>query len=54
MGIAETIAPRLIQGIEEENETVSYAVVCLIAGGLDCNPVELVLPEELPPLHQRH
>lgn len=53
-GIAETIPPSLLQGIEEENEAVSYSVLCLIAGGLDCNPVELVLPEPVPPRDQRH
>ncbi len=42
-GRRETIAPNLLEGIEEMNEPVPYSVLCLIATGLDRNPVELVL-----------
>ncbi len=35
----------VLQGIEERGERVPYATLCLIAVGLDCNPVELVDPE---------
>ena len=47
-GVADTITPSLLRGIEEENEAVAYRVVCLISAGLDCNPVELLLPEPPP------
>ena len=47
-GREETISPNLLQAIEEENEATSYEVVVLISGGLDCNPVELLLPERPP------
>jgi hypothetical protein len=33
----------LLQHVEEENEAVEYATVVLVAAGLDCDPVELVL-----------
>ena len=29
--------------VEEENELVEYATLVLVAGGLDCDPVELVV-----------
>jgi hypothetical protein len=34
----------VLQHVEEANERVSYATLCLIALGLDCNPVELLAP----------
>ena len=33
----------LLHHLEEENEPVEYALVVLVAAGLDCDPVELVL-----------
>ena len=42
-GIPETITPSQLAGIEERNEVVSYAMMCLVSSGLDCNPVELLL-----------
>lgn len=42
-GLRQTITPNLLEGIEETNEPVPYSVLCLIATGLDRNPVELVL-----------
>jgi len=33
----------LLQHVEEENEAVDYATLVLVAAGLDCDPVELVL-----------
>jgi transcriptional regulator with XRE-family HTH domain len=33
----------LLHHLEEENEPVEYALVVLVASGLDCDPVELVL-----------
>jgi hypothetical protein len=44
-GIAETLTRNLLRGIEEANERVAYRTLCLVALGLDCNPVELVLEE---------
>lgn len=44
-GLAETIAPAVLASVEERNARVPYATVRLIAAGLDCNPVELVLDE---------
>lgn len=32
----------LLHHVEEENEPVDYATLVLVAGGLDCDPVELV------------
>ncbi len=33
----------LLHHVEEENEPVDYATLVLVAGGLDCDPVELVV-----------
>jgi transcriptional regulator with XRE-family HTH domain len=44
-GVPETLTRNLLQGIEEANERVAYRTLCLVALGLDCNPVELVLEE---------
>jgi hypothetical protein len=41
-GLPETIPRSLLQGIEEGDERVPYGVLCLIASGLDCNPVEIL------------
>ena len=32
----------VLQHVEEENEPVPYALVVLVAGGLECDPVDLV------------
>ncbi len=46
-GKRETITSNLLEGIEETNEPIAYSTLCLVATGLDRNPVELVLvPEE--------
>ena len=42
-GLRETISINLLAGIEETNEPVPYATLCLVANGLDRNPVELLL-----------
>lgn len=44
-GVPETLTRNLLQGMEETNERVAYRTLCLVALGLDCNPVELVLEE---------
>lgn len=42
-GLRETVSRNVLEGVEEMNEPVPYSVLCLIATGLDRNPVELVL-----------
>ncbi|MDH3685296.1 MAG: hypothetical protein OEP95_03675 [Myxococcales bacterium] len=42
-GLPETIPRSLLQGVEDENERIPYGTLCLIASGLDCNPVEILL-----------
>ena len=44
-GMRRTISPNLLRGMEERNESVPYATLRLVASGLDCNPVELLLEE---------
>lgn len=41
-GVPATISPDELKGIEEENEVVPYATLCLVASGLDCDPVDLL------------
>jgi transcriptional regulator with XRE-family HTH domain len=41
-GVPTTLSVNELDGIEEANEPISYATVCRIASGLDCEPVELV------------
>jgi transcriptional regulator with XRE-family HTH domain len=48
-GRAESVSRNVLQGIEESNERVSYETLCLVALGLDCNPVELLLEESAEP-----
>ena len=56
-GRAATIAPRVLLAVEERNAPIPYATLCLIAAGLDCNPVEVVLEDPclpgLPPASSR-
>lgn len=40
-GVPESLTPHLLVGIEERNEIIPYATLCLVAAGLDCNPVEI-------------
>lgn len=42
-GLRETISVSQLGGIEEVNEPIPYAMLCLVAAGLDRNPVELLL-----------
>jgi hypothetical protein len=44
-GRAESVSRNLLQGVEEANEPVPYATLCLISLGLDCNPVEILQAE---------
>jgi hypothetical protein len=41
-GVPATISPDQLKGIEEENELVPYATLCLVASGLDCDPIDLL------------
>jgi len=46
-GLRETISLNQLEGIEEADEPVPYAMLRLVASGLGCEPVELVRePEE--------
>ena len=47
-GLRDTITLSVLAGIEEMDEPVRYATLRLVATGLDCEPVELVQPPELP------
>ena len=40
-GQRDTLSLNLLGGIEEADEPVPYATLRLIAGGLDCEPIEL-------------
>ena len=41
-GLPSTITVNLLEHIEESNEPVPYTTLCLVASGLDCNPVEIL------------
>lgn len=41
-GRRETITPDVLKGIEERNERIPYATLCLLARGLDCDPVDIL------------
>jgi transcriptional regulator with XRE-family HTH domain len=41
-GLRATLAPTLLSAVEERNAPIPFATLCLIAAGLDCNPIELV------------
>lgn len=41
-GLRETISPNLLAGIEEKNERIPYETLCLLAAGLDCDPIDLL------------
>ena len=44
-GMSVRLAPRLLSSVEERNALISYATLCCIGSGLDCNPVELLLED---------
>ncbi len=52
-GVWETITPNLLRGIEEQNETIPYATLRLVAAGLDCNPAELLAADDAGSTHER-
>jgi len=41
-GLRETITPNLLIGIEEHDEAVPYATLCLVSDAFDCDPIDLV------------
>jgi hypothetical protein len=45
-GVPTTLSLNLLGGIEETNESIPYATLCRIAAGLECEPVELVRPDD--------
>ena len=45
-GRPSTISLNQLEWIEDANEPVTYATLCRIASGLDCEPVELVRVSE--------
>jgi transcriptional regulator with XRE-family HTH domain len=55
-GLRESISPQLLSGIEERNERISYSTLRLLAGGLDCDPVDIlksVQPVTAAPVERR-
>jgi len=41
-GLRDSITPHQLQGIEEREERIPYATLRLVAGGLDCDPVDIL------------
>ncbi len=41
-GLRETITPEQLSRIEERNEPVAYDTLCLVAAGLDCDPIDIL------------
>ncbi|MEZ4281228.1 MAG: hypothetical protein R3F21_16625 [Myxococcota bacterium] len=46
-GLRRTLSPNQIQAIEERGERIPYEQVLLLAGGLDCDPIDLIAEGEL-------
>ncbi len=46
-GLKRTLSPSQIQSIEERGERIPYEQVLLLAGGLDCDPIDLIAEGEL-------
>lgn len=44
-GLPVRLAPRLLSSVEERNALISYATLCWIGSGLDCNPIEILLED---------
>ena len=44
-GIETTITPNQLLGIEDRNEAIPYEMLCLIADGLHCDPVDILMIE---------
>lgn len=41
-GLRETITPNVLKAIEEHNERIPYATLCLIADGFGCDPTDIL------------
>lgn len=41
-GNRQTITPNLLKAVEEQGERIPYSVLCLIADGLGCDPVDII------------
>jgi len=41
-GIARTLTPVELARIEDQDQRVSYDVLCLLADGFDCDPIDLL------------
>jgi len=41
-GLRGTITPNLLSGIEEHDEAIPYATLCLVSDAFDCDPIDLV------------
>jgi len=41
-GLRDSVSVNVLGCMEEANEPVPYASLCLVAAGLDCNPIEIV------------
>ena len=48
-GLRETISPNVLGGIVVVNVAIPYRIPCLVADGLYCEPVDLLLAESAPP-----
>ncbi len=46
-GLKRTLSPNQIEAIEERAERIPYEQVLLLAGGLDCDPIDLIAAGEL-------
>ena len=45
-GNRHTITPNLLKSVEEHGEVIPYRILCLIADGLGCDPVDILPIEE--------
>lgn len=44
-GLRDTITPSQLSGIEERAELIPWAMLRLVASGLDCDPVDILAPD---------
>ena len=44
-GIRKTISPNLLLGIEDHNEAIPYETLCMVADGLHCDPIDILMIE---------
>jgi len=45
-GLRDTISPTQLTGIEERGERIPWAMLRLVASGLDCDPVDILALED--------